>query len=136
MIRGPKGSYQVIEASGGREVSCSMATLLLVQTPVRTHTVRQYLPSGDVVDPPLFTITGVVTVIGRVRRDGADSEITNPLVSRVHARISHNAGGYFVEDLRTRNLTRVNGQTLGTVPQKLADRDQIDIVGYVFDFQP
>jgi hypothetical protein len=30
----------------------------------------------------------------------------------------------------------VNGQTLGTAPQKLADRDQIDIVGYVFDFRP
>jgi hypothetical protein len=29
----------------------------------------------------------------------------------------------------------VNGQTLGTAPQKLADGDQIDIVGYVFDFQ-
>src|SRR5262245_34574455 len=44
-----------------------MAMLLLVQTPTSTYTVRQHLPSRDVVDPPLFTITGDVTVI---RRDG------------------------------------------------------------------
>src|SRR5262245_66452715 len=42
-----------------------MATLLLVQTPNSTYAVRQHLPSRDVVDPPLFTITGDVTVIGR-----------------------------------------------------------------------
>jgi pSer/pThr/pTyr-binding forkhead associated (FHA) protein len=112
-----------------------MATLLLVRTPVPSYAVRQHLPSGDVVDPPLFTITGDEAFIGR---DPAvvDVEISNPLVSKVHTRISHNAGGYFVEDLRTRNHTRVNGQTLGTDPQNLADRDQIDIVGCVFDFQP
>jgi pSer/pThr/pTyr-binding forkhead associated (FHA) protein len=109
-----------------------MATLLLVQMPYPTDRVRQHLPSGDVVDPPLFTITGEVTIIGR---EGVDIEISNPFVSRVHARISHTAGGYFVEDLRTRHHTRVNGQTLGTAPQKLDDGDQIDIVGYVFDFQ-
>jgi pSer/pThr/pTyr-binding forkhead associated (FHA) protein len=100
---------------------------------IPAYAVRQYLPSGDIVDPPLFTITGDVTIIGR---DGVDIEIPNPLVTRVHARIMHKAGDYFIEDMRTRNHTRVNGQTLGTAPQKLADRDQIDIVGYVFDFHP
>jgi pSer/pThr/pTyr-binding forkhead associated (FHA) protein len=112
-----------------------MATLLLVQTPVPAYPVRQHLPSGDVVDPPLFTITGDVTVIGRYLREGVDIEIPNQLVTRVHARILHKAGGYFVEDMRTRNHTRVNGQTLGTAPQELATGDQIDIVGYVFEFQ-
>jgi hypothetical protein len=54
-----------------------MATLLPVQTPGPKWAVRQYPPSGHVVDPPLFTITGDVTIIGR---DGADIEISNPLV--------------------------------------------------------
>jgi pSer/pThr/pTyr-binding forkhead associated (FHA) protein len=109
-----------------------MATLVLVQTPDPANTVRQHLPSGAVVDPPLFTITGDVIFIGR---DGVEIEILDPLVSRVHARIAHQAGAYFVEDLRTRNHTRVNGQTLGTAQQMLADGDQIDVVGYIFEFQ-
>jgi pSer/pThr/pTyr-binding forkhead associated (FHA) protein len=112
-----------------------MAALLLVKMPRPDFAVRQHLPSGDVVDPPLFTITGDVTVIGRYRREGVDIEIPNPLVTRVHAKILHKEGGYFVEDMRTRNHTRVNGQTLGSAPQELAAGDQIDIVGYVFEFQ-
>jgi hypothetical protein len=87
-----------------------MATLLLVQTPGPKWAVRQYPPSGHVVDPPLFTITGDVTIIGRA---GMDIDITSPPVSRVHPRISHNAGGHIVEALRTRNHTRVNGQKAG-----------------------
>jgi pSer/pThr/pTyr-binding forkhead associated (FHA) protein len=112
-----------------------MAALVLVQTPGPAYPVRQHLPSGDVVDPPLFTITGDVTVIGRDRREGVDIEMRHPAVSKVHARISHQAGGYVVEDLRTRNHTRVNGQTLGTAPHELAAGDQIEIAGYVFAFQ-
>jgi len=95
-----------------------MATLLLVQTPGPAYAVRQHLPSGVVVDPPLFTITGDLIVVGRHRRDGVDIEIPNPVVTRIHARILHKAGGYFIEDMRTRNYTRVNGQTLEAAPQE------------------
>jgi hypothetical protein len=50
MICGPREVKQSVEPSGGRKGGYSMATLLLVQTPVPTDAVRQHLPSGNVVD--------------------------------------------------------------------------------------
>jgi pSer/pThr/pTyr-binding forkhead associated (FHA) protein len=46
-------------------------------------------------------------VIGRGR--GADVVIAEPTISRAHAAVGHDTGGFFVQDLGSTNGTWVNG---------------------------
>ena len=64
-------------------------------------------------------------VIGR----DADCEITIPdrQVSRHHARIHCRAGGYWLEDLKSKNGTHLNGERLSGSPVLLDDGDLIQI---------
>jgi pSer/pThr/pTyr-binding forkhead associated (FHA) protein len=110
-----------------------MATLRLVKTPDRVHAILQHLPNGSVVNPPSLDLNDEITVIGRDPTN--DVELRHPGVSRIHARVRRQADGFYIEDLRTRNHTIVNGLHLELAPQKLEDGDQIEIVRYVFDFQ-
>ena len=64
-------------------------------------------------------------VIGR----DADCEIAIPdrQVSRHHARIRCQAGGYWLEDLKSKNGTHLNGERLTGSPVRLEDGDLIQI---------
>ncbi len=64
---------------------------------------------GSTVDQ-VYELTQVETVIGR--EEDAQIVIHNPAVSRHHARLTYQAGHYFIEDLGSANGTFVNGQRL------------------------
>jgi pSer/pThr/pTyr-binding forkhead associated (FHA) protein len=57
-----------------------------------------------------FPLTAPVMVVGR--DDDADIRVDEPLVSRSHARIERRGDAYFVLDLGSTNLTRVNGEVV------------------------
>jgi predicted component of type VI protein secretion system len=61
--------------------------------------------SRDAVEFPLDA-TAPLTV---GREDDADIQIAEPLVSRLHARLERRGEAWFVIDLGSTNLTRVNG---------------------------
>ena len=65
-----------------------------------------------------------VTVLGR----SPDCQVTieDPLVSRQHARITIDESGAQVEDLKSRNGIKVNGQTI-KAPRQLKDGDRLRI---------
>lgn len=93
-----------------------MAALKLI----RGGTVGQILPlSGDRV------------VIGR--HPTCQIVLDNAAVSRHHAQILDSHGNYYLEDLRSRNGTQLNGSTIRGRTE-LADGDQIKLCDYVFQF--
>lgn len=55
-----------------------------------------------------FPLAASVMLIGR--DEDADIRVDEPLVSRAHARIEKRGGAYFVLDLGSTNLTKVNGE--------------------------
>lgn len=57
-----------------------------------------------------FPLTGEVMAVGR--DEGADVRVDEPLVSRTHARIERRGEAFFVLDLGSTNLTRVNGEVV------------------------
>lgn len=52
---------------------------------------------------------GVTATLTVGREDDADIQIAEPLVSRLHARLERRGAQWFVIDLGSTNLTRVNG---------------------------
>jgi biotin operon repressor len=60
---------------------------------------------------------------------GSDCEITlaERQVSRYHARIERDEGGYLLRDLDSKNGTYVNGQQVSDQPYRLRDGDEIQI---------
>lgn len=83
--------------------------------------------SGETVD-----LTGAVVVLGR--HPGCDIRISDETVSRHHARIISQKGGYFVEDLGSRNGTFLNGRPV-TSPARLSHLDQINIFNTTVEFR-
>ncbi len=83
--------------------------------------------SGRTVDLRDDTI-----VIGR--HPGCDIRVPDETVSRRHARIIVAEGGYFIEDLGSRNGTYVNGQRV-TSPLRLCDLDTISIFNTAVEFR-
>lgn len=57
-----------------------------------------------------FPLSAPVMVVGR--EGDADIRVDEPLVSRAHARIERRGDAYFVLDLGSTNLTRVNGEVV------------------------
>jgi pSer/pThr/pTyr-binding forkhead associated (FHA) protein len=57
-----------------------------------------------------FPLTAPVTVVGRDK--SADIFLDEPLMSRAHARIEKRGDRFFVLDLGSTNLTRVNGEVV------------------------
>jgi pSer/pThr/pTyr-binding forkhead associated (FHA) protein len=57
-----------------------------------------------------FALAAAISVVGR--DETADVRIDEPLVSRAHARIERREQRYFVIDLGSTNLTRVNGEVV------------------------
>jgi pSer/pThr/pTyr-binding forkhead associated (FHA) protein len=68
-----------------------------------------------------FPLTAAVMVVGR--DDDADIRVDEPLVSRAHARIERRGDAYFVLDLGSTNLTRVNGEVVAE--RALRDGDEL-----------
>jgi pSer/pThr/pTyr-binding forkhead associated (FHA) protein len=57
-----------------------------------------------------FALSTAISVVGR--DETADVRIDEPLVSRAHARIERRQQAYYVVDLGSTNLTRVNGDVV------------------------
>lgn len=60
--------------------------------------------------------------------------IDNAAVSRNHAQILENHGSFYIEDLRSRNGTMVNGQKIAG-RQELKDKDEIRVCEMAFQFR-
>lgn len=79
-----------------------------------------------------FEITGNECVIGR--EPICEVVLNSRTVSRQHARILHEADGYYLEDLRSVNGTALNGQRIDR-RTRLQDFDQILIYDTVLAFR-
>ena len=75
-------------------------------------------PDGNEVE---FPLAAGVLLIGR--DDDADIRVDEPLVSRAHARIERRGGAFFVLDLGSTNLTKVNGEPVRE--RELRDGDEL-----------
>jgi len=75
-------------------------------------------PDGEEVE---FALQASPLLIGR--DEGADIRVDEPLVSRAHARIERRGESYFVLDLGSTNLTRVNGEPVRE--RELRDGDEL-----------
>ena len=65
-------------------------------------------PSGETDTATEFKLTGDRYILGK-NSQSADLVISSPAVSRMHACLRWRAGRYFLEDLRSRNGTWING---------------------------
>lgn len=91
-------------------------------------------PPVGFVEGRVFPLHSRPLLLGR-RVEEPDLLIEHPSVSKLHARITYQAGQYFIEDLKSRNQTYVNGKRL--VPGKqvpLRSDDRIDICDFRFQF--
>lgn len=78
-----------------------------------------------------FPLPGPKYLIGRA--PDCDIRLTDPLVSARHARITHSGEHYQIEDLASRNGTRVNGERIeGSTPLQPGDR--IELGGHLLQF--
>ena len=68
-----------------------------------------------------FTLATSPLLIGR--DEDADIRVDEPLVSRAHARIEKRGSAFFVLDLGSTNLTKVNGEAV--VERELRDGDEL-----------
>ena len=73
-----------------------------------------------------FTIAGPRVVVGR--HPGCDIVLDVAAVSRQHAAVTLDDGAVFIEDLRSRNGTLVNGAALNA-KRRLEDGDEVSICG-------
>ena len=75
-------------------------------------------PDGEEVE---FLLQGSPLLVGR--DEDADICVDEPLVSRAHARIERRGQSFFVLDLGSTNLTRVNGDAVSE--RELRDGDEL-----------
>lgn len=79
----------------------------------------------------LLPLSGDRTVLGR--HPSCQIVLDNAAVSRQHAQILENHGTHFLEDLRSRNGTQLNDESIrGRV--ELKDGDQIGVCDFVFQY--
>jgi hypothetical protein len=103
-------------------------TLLASSQPKATLIVREGTQVGTT-----FPLVGEALVLGR--EEEVDIPIHDPEVSRRHASITWQSGGYVLEDLGSTNGTYLNGVKL-IGPQPLKARDRIGMGQTVLEFQP
>jgi pSer/pThr/pTyr-binding forkhead associated (FHA) protein len=65
------------------------------------------------------------------RSPDCDIRLPKRQVSRYHARIERDDGGYLLRDLGSKNGTYVNGQEIRGEPYRLKDGDEIQIALYI-----
>lgn len=102
-------------------------TILASTQPNASLVVRQ----GAQVDT-VFPLASSTVALGR--EEGVGITIQDPEVSRQHARISQQAGGYILEDLGSTNGTYLNGVQI-TGPQPLRPGDTIGLGQTALVFQ-
>src|SRR5262249_49808127 len=79
----------------------------------------------------LIELSGERTVFGR--HPSSQVVLDNSAISRHHAQILETHGTYFLEDLRSRNGTQLNDDSVrGRI--ELHDSDEIKLCDYVFEF--
>ena len=78
-----------------------------------------------------FEIRSERTVIGR--HPECDIVVDVGAASRQHARINQSNGAFFLEDLKSRNGTYLNGRQT-TEPTQLSEKDRIKICDLLFTF--
>ncbi len=79
----------------------------------------------------VLSLTGDRIVLGR--HPTCQIVLDNAAVSRHHAQILESHGTYYLEDLRSRNGTQLNGESIrGRI--ELTDGDQVKLCDYVFQF--
>ena len=76
--------------------------------------------------PFAFKVVGPSRTIGRSSK--ADLVLSDALLSREHARIFLEGGAWFLEDLHSRNGTRLNGKQI-TGPEALGSGDVMSLGG-------
>ncbi len=72
-------------------------------------------------DERAFDVREPVATIGR--DEDSDIRLTEPLVSRNHARIERRDGVFYVQDIASTNWTRVNDQVVAE--SALSDGDEV-----------
>src|SRR5947209_3609219 len=80
-----------------------------------------------------FPLDGDCTLIGR--QPDAGIYLAALAVSRQHARILHEEGTYYVEDLGSSNGTWLNGSRISS-RELLTEGDMLQIGPYIFNLQP
>lgn len=86
-------------------------------------------------DPIELTIDEVI--VGR--RDSCDLILSHPNVSSTHCRLSFRMGKWIVEDLRSSNGVKVNGERiLPATPRPLSPGDEVSFAkhAYVLEYTP
>lgn len=79
----------------------------------------------------ILEVEGESTVIGR--HPACQIVLDNAAISRQHAQITESHGTYFLEDLRSRNQTLLNGESIERA-MELKDGDTIQLCGLSFRF--
>jgi phosphoserine phosphatase RsbU/P len=79
----------------------------------------------------IFPLPGASVILGR--HPACEIVLESAAVSRQHARILNIDGGFFVEDLHSRNGTMLNGRLI-TQREPLAPNDQLGICDLCFTF--
>ena len=82
---------------------------------------------GGPADGTVIRLSGAITTIGR--GPGADINVGDPMVSRLHARIQADADGFWIQDLASVNGTFVNGEKLGPGPKRLLNYYRVELGG-------
>jgi pSer/pThr/pTyr-binding forkhead associated (FHA) protein len=86
------------------------------------------------IEGRVFQLSSRPLVLGR-RVEEPDLLIDHGSVSKLHARITFETGQYFIEDLKSRNRTYVNGKEIKPgVRVRLRSDDRIDICDFRFLF--
>lgn len=68
-----------------------------------------------------FPLTAAIHLVGR--EEPADIQVSEPLVSRSHARLERRGEAWVLLDLGSTNFTRVNGNRIGEA--ELQDGDEV-----------
>lgn len=79
----------------------------------------------------VWPVEGATVVLGR--HPACDIVLESAAVSRQHARIVNAEGGFYLEDLHSRNGTLLNGQPV-VQPQLLSENDEVGICDLSFTF--
>ena len=110
-------------------MALSRTMTLPLPLPVRSLAIELQSFALDVVDGPEAgrTITAHARSVVVGSHPSADLVLTDPYVSRLHARIDASPGGYVVRDLGSSNGTRAGGVWLHEA--RLVDRDDLVVIG-------
>jgi pSer/pThr/pTyr-binding forkhead associated (FHA) protein len=80
-------------------------------------------------EAPTIAISHLPCVLGRAK--GCDYRIDHPMISRRHCALSFHSGQVWVEDLASRNGTRIDGEPV-LAPRPVVDGATLQLAGLTF----